>query len=218
MNLYLWSKPLNSHSLALLIEGAKIIEQSWYGAKVYKLRDGNFLKIFRLKRIFSSALLFSYSRRFCLNAERLKRLGIPTVKIIQLYSFPKTKFTAVLYEPVEGKSLREIGGLGPVSLEIWRRLGCFLVDLHQRGIYFRSLHLGNIILMENGSFGLIDISDISIYPWALHHHTRLRNFKRLFRYEEDRHIFGEEGKKSLISAYAERLMPASKDYVHRVLD
>jgi RIO-like serine/threonine protein kinase len=36
----------------------------------------------------------------------------------------------------------------------------FIRSLHERGIYFRSLHLGNVLLLPDGDFGLIDFLDI----------------------------------------------------------
>lgn len=65
-------------ALNQMIEGAKILEADSYGAKVYLLQDGNIVKLFRRKRLLSSALLRPYSKRFIDNAAQLEKLGIPT--------------------------------------------------------------------------------------------------------------------------------------------
>ena len=39
--------------LNAMIEGARILEKDSYGPKVYLLADGNILKLFRRKRLFS---------------------------------------------------------------------------------------------------------------------------------------------------------------------
>ena len=49
--------PLPAAMLDELIAGARILEQDSFGPKVYQLRDGNMLKLFRRKRLLSSALL-----------------------------------------------------------------------------------------------------------------------------------------------------------------
>lgn len=64
-------------ALNQMIEGAKILEADSYGAKVYLLQDGNIVKLFRRKRLLSSALLRPYSKRFIDNAAQLEKLVFP---------------------------------------------------------------------------------------------------------------------------------------------
>ncbi|MET3716444.1 hypothetical protein ABMD26_002692 [Pseudomonas sp. PvP001] len=91
-----------------LTTGAKVLEADSHGAKVYLLADGNILKLFRRKRLFSSALLRPYSARFIANAQRLQQLGVPTLKVLQHYRLDKPGMTAVLYEPLPGRNLRQL--------------------------------------------------------------------------------------------------------------
>ncbi|MDP0983907.1 hypothetical protein, partial [Klebsiella variicola] len=65
--------------LTAMIEGARILEKDSYGPKVYLLTDGNILKLFRRKRLLSSALFRPYSKRFIDNAVELQKRGIPTL-------------------------------------------------------------------------------------------------------------------------------------------
>jgi len=54
----------------------------------------------------------------------------------------------------------------PESREkIWAfvSLGRDEIDLHEKGIYFRSMHLANVILTPDGTLGLIDISDMKTF-------------------------------------------------------
>jgi hypothetical protein len=39
-------------------------------------------------------------------------------------------------------------------------LARFIRHLHRQGVYFRSLHLGNILQLPGGNYGLIDILDL----------------------------------------------------------
>lgn len=64
-------------------------------------------------------------------------------------------------------------------------LGILIAELHNKGVYFRSLHLGNVVQDENGQLGLIDISDMVCSSAPLGRLKRSRNFQHLFRYERD---------------------------------
>ena len=46
------------------------------------LQDGTLLKLFRRKRLITSAAIWPYAQRFADNAKKLEKLGIPCPKII----------------------------------------------------------------------------------------------------------------------------------------
>lgn len=161
------------------------------GIKVAKLADGNMLKFFRVKRWYSSARFFSYARSFCRNAERLSALNIPTVKVKQLFHCENSLRTAVLYEPLAGTTFMQLLKNACLTEAHVSALGKFIAHLHDLGIYFRGLHLGNIVLTPEGQLGLIDISEMTISPFGLSQHRRLRNFERFWRNREDQRTFGE---------------------------
>ncbi len=182
-------KKLSNEGYLTLREGAKVIEKDAYGDKVLLLRDGTYLKLFRVKRLISSAQFFPYSKRFVKNARKLSKLAIPTVTPITLYKIPSIQRTAVHYAPLQGSTLRKLkNGIDSVLAE---RLGKFIRSLHDRGVYFRSLHLGNIVLTPENKLGLIDVSDMKIYRKSLPDGLRLRNFQHSARYKEDKSLLGE---------------------------
>jgi len=172
--------------------GAEILGEDPRGIKVLKLQDGNILKIFRIRNRISSAYLYSYARRFCRNASRLQKLAIPTIKIKQLFHFSDSSNAAVSYEPLPGETLKKLIHAGELSDKLCADLGKFIAKLHNDGVHFRSLHLGNIVLTPSGALGLIDISDMSIYSWGLLTSTRIRNFRHLWRYPKDIQALGEK--------------------------
>jgi len=144
-----------------MIDGARILEQDSFGPKVYRLRDGNMLKLFRRKRLLSSALLRPHSRRFCANAIALQALGIPTLQPLHLYRLDDPNWTAVLYRPLPGDTLSQLLRDEGISwTELRLELARFINRLHANGVYFRSLHLGNIVRTPEGQLGLIDIADL----------------------------------------------------------
>ena len=81
---------------------AEVVEADYFGDKVLYLSDGTYLKLFRRKRLISYSLFFPYSKKFALNALRLKKLGVPTVEVISVYCIPSISRTAVHYRPLEG--------------------------------------------------------------------------------------------------------------------
>lgn len=188
MTFSLWarrSQELSPAEFQRMCASAEILEQDAHGLKVLKLPSGDMLKIFRVKHFVSSARIYSYARRFCRNAARLKKLGVPTVTVKQLFHFSNSTNSAVLYAPLQGATLRELVRSREMEEALLMSLGLFIAELHRLGIYFRSLHLGNIVLTPEGEFGLIDIADMSIFPWTLSCSRRVRNFHHVRRISED---------------------------------
>lgn len=166
-----------------LVANAQSVEEDSYGPKVYLFDNGDYLKLFRRKRLLSSALLTPYSVRFWRNAERLQRLGIPTVTPLELFRLPNAGWTAVRYRALAGTTLKSVyaqeQGMNSALLE---QLAGFFRNLHRKGVYFRSMHLGNIVLTPNGALGLIDIADLTFQSRALSHNKARRNLAHFERY------------------------------------
>ncbi len=161
------------------MEGARRIEQDRFGPKVYALPGERMLKLFRVKRFLSSNLWSPYAWRFSRNSLILKEREIPTVTCLQWGYLAHLDRQYVLYEKLAGTPLRELEDLDPVLL------GCFFACLHDRGIYFRSCHLGNLLLLEEGGLGLIDILDIRFRRRPLNDGERERSFRHLRRLPPD---------------------------------
>jgi len=194
---------LTADEFERLKAGAEVLEQDEHGIKVLRMPNGDILKLFRVKRLVSSARMYSHARSFCRNAERLHALGIPTVVIRQLFHFPDHLHTAVLYQPLPGKTLRQMALAGELNQAFLKRIAGFVANLHQHGVLFRSLHFGNIVQTREGGLGLIDIADLSIQPFALSCTARLRNFRHLCRLAPDRLAFGKKGWELFLQTYCE---------------
>lgn len=195
--------------LADWLTTGEILEQDHFGIKVVRLENGDILKIFRVKRTFSSANIFSYARSFCRNEKRLHQLSIPTIQVKQLFHLRTDHKTAVLYSPLQGVTVRELFTQHVLTAEHAQTLGEFIARLHDLGIYFRGLHSGNIVLTPQGHWGLIDISEMTIFPWRLERRRRKRNFARYWRNAAEAESFGLANIKVLISAYC-----AASQYVN----
>ena len=166
-------QPMNEDEWDSLVEKADLIEEDGFGPKVFDLNDGRMLKIFRVKRFWSSNLWSPFAKRFVRNTQRLTQLGIPTIQCLQYGSIPHRDRTYVIYERLPGTTLREVPELdGPL-------LGTFFAHLHDQGVYFRSCHLGNLLLLDDGELGLIDVLDMKFRNGGLTTNERQRNFRRL---------------------------------------
>ncbi len=162
--------------------GATVLEADGHGEKVLHLSDGTMLKLFRRKRFFSSAAWYPYAQRFADNAAALGKRGVPVPGIIDVMRIPSIARDAVHYHPLLGKTLRELcrEGLAPeTEQELKTGFTRFVIHLHDCGVYFRSLHLGNVVYTTDHRFGLIDISDARIRGGRLSKHQRARNLRRL---------------------------------------
>jgi len=167
-----------------LIASGTILEQTErFGPKVLKLEGGEFVKFFRIKSLFSKYWFISPAKRFASNAKRLENMGIPVLKVKQCYRVPHLKLSAVRYQGLEGTPVRELLQEGELEDDVLNKLVCFIAVLHEKGVYFRSLHFGNIILTPEGELGLIDFLDC-YFKRRLFSSQRKRNFAHLFRYKE----------------------------------
>lgn len=164
---------------------AQVLADDEFGKKVLLLNDQSIIKLFRVKRFISQATLYSPARRFAKNAKKLQALDIPTISLIELYNIDSIKRTAVHYHQLEGLMVREYLQTHPIEDSFLSALGKFIAQLHSKGIFFRSAHFGNIIYTPEKTFGLIDISDMSISTSSLSIAKRLRNLKHIFRITED---------------------------------
>ena len=165
-----------------LREGATIIEADRFGDKVLRLADGSFVKLFRRKRLISSAAWYPYAQRFADNAQALEKRGIPCPRTIGLYRIADVARDAVHYHPLPGTTLRQLlrdGVDAGTRDQLRTAFNRFVRRLHDSGIYFRSLHLGNVVLTPRNELGLIDISDIRVYRKPLSKFWRARNLRRM---------------------------------------
>lgn len=170
-------------TLNTMIAGAKILEKDSYGPKVYLLADGNILKLFRRKRFFSSAMFRPYSKRFIDNALGLQKRGIPTLTVLDSFQLDAPGMTAVLYRPLPGETLRQIASKEGFDWEQnLEPLVALIRRLHAAGIYFRSLHLGNIVVTPDNQMGLIDVADLRFLRAPLSQALVKRNLQHFARY------------------------------------
>lgn len=200
-------KKISAQEYKELREVAEIVMADSHGDKVLRMEDGIYLKLFRIRNHLSSARFYPYWRRFVCNAKALKRLMIATVDVVGTITIPSIGRTGVMYVPLAGRTIRDVADSGEFDRMLVRRLGLFLAELHTLGVHFRSIHLSNIVLCPDGELGLVDVSDMKIFPWPLWINTRLRNFSHLFRYTDDLAVLVSSGDRVFIEGYLGGLKP-----------
>jgi len=188
-----------------LLADAEVLARDRHGEKVMRTGSGDMVKLFRIKRLVSSARIWPYAQRFVRAADRLQQLGIPTVQVRRLVRIPHIRRDAVIYTPLPGRNLRAaLAETGDTQTEpLIEGLVGLLVTLHQRGVYFRAIHFGNVLVIDHEQFGLIDVSEARFFRPPLGPWRRARNFEPMLRYEEDRSALARYGIQRFIDRYVE---------------
>lgn len=181
--------------------GAQVLSQDRFGEKVLRTPDGMIIKLFRRKRLLSSAWLSPYARRFARAAQRLATLDVPSVQVSAVYKVPAIRRYAVVYRALAGVPLRQ-AILDPIHRhDLLERLARFLAMLHAKGVYFRALHFGNVLVNADRSLALIDVSESYFYRGPLRTGLRARNFKPLVSYSEDSAALQDFGAARFLETY-----------------
>ena len=195
---------LTHNDYLALCAHAVVLEQDRHGDKVLQLQDGRYLKLFRRKRLISTAAWYPYAQRFADNAIALAQRGIPCPEVSEVYRIPSIARDAVRYTPLAGETLRQLVRAGAGTAALRDTLGAFVAQLHEAGIYFRSLHLGNIVLTPDNDLGLIDIADLRAGRGPVSQHRRQRNLRHLLRDEQDRAWLQAGGDTAFDAAYRQQ--------------
>lgn len=199
--MYLQWQTLDKPAWQQIKSESDIVEQDGFGVKVLRCNNGDYIKTFRIKHKISLARILNPAKRFCDNVEKLQALGVDTFTPLELYSLAFVGRWAVRYKPLEGDTLRTLIKQSALPDKIIADLGIYIAQLHDKGIYFRSLHPGNVVLQPNGQFGLIDILDCQ-FRWfgrSLNAWQRERNMQHFFRYDDGKLI--EQGVRAAYAAF-----------------
>ena len=175
---------VTAQELESWLSPCRVLEKDARGPKVVVLQNGLFLKIFHTRRQPWLARLRPAAMRFAQNAARLQDIGVPAPNVVELLWLNRQEgLSACTYEPLPGQSVEQLYRQAPQQVEGWLpALAKFICQLHRHGIYFRSLHLGNIVLLPNGEHGLIDILDLQFKPKPLTPWLIKRNFQHMQNY------------------------------------
>lgn len=162
----------------------KIVQTICNKPKVLETKNNEILKLFHPRsKSFSSNLYKPYALRFRSNAKRLTALGFIAPHVTKVQYCPEIKTHIVSYNKLPGKTMDALITTGhPDQIQ---QVIAFIARLHDKGIFFRSLHLSNLLQQGDGSFAMIDITDIRFKNRRLPLHLRYRNLKHVLLHKED---------------------------------
>ena len=193
---------LDANDYQALIRDAELLREDGYGPKVYQTPDGRIVKLFRIKRWLSTSVFYPYSLRFQHNSRRLGRMGIVCAEVDEVFYCHAVRRHGLIYRRLDGAPLDELlVSSDPRARQLFADYAEFIAMLHARRIYFRSLHPGNILLLPDGRFGLIDVADMRFPWWPISASRRRRNLHHAFRSEEFRQALRQLPAEVFVSAY-----------------
>jgi hypothetical protein len=162
-----------------------LLKSTYNRPKLFESVQGDIVKIFypRKKR-FSSNKFKPYAIRFHTNAKRLQSLGFQTPIIKTMMHCPELNTYILSYKKLPGVDLRVLTTRGQPK-ELIDSIASFIVNLHTKGIFFRSVHLENLLQLNSGDFALLDIVDVQFKRRPLSLFLRYRNLKHMFQIKDD---------------------------------
>ncbi len=175
-----------------------IITMKYKKPKLIENSNGEITKIFYpKKRWHSSNRRRPYALRFYKNAELLLTHGIKAPHITSLKYCPDIKTHMITYKKIPGENVRVLMSQGAKFIT---DVAKYIAILHQKGIFFRALHLENL-LYQNGEFTLIDIDDVTFKNKPLSLRYRYRNLKHMFLVNEDKKTWNPQSVKDFLQVY-----------------
>lgn len=158
-------------------------------------------KFFYKRKRFSTSTIKPQAKRFEKNGIRLKQIEIKAPLVKEIHYCKDISGHLVIYDMINGEDYRELCGKG--DADYLSDLPGFLTHLHQLGVYFRAIHLGNLIKCPSGEIALVDISDLSVRSRGLSVFRRARNLAHLIDTKEDIGYFNQYGLHKFLSEYFE---------------
>lgn len=141
--------------------------------------DNTIIKLFyRKRKLLSSDRIKPQAMRFYDNIQSLRAYGYDVPKLIKIQYCAELAVYLIHYHKIEGQDVRSLAKCGNIS--IIHDVIKLLADLHKNGVFFRSIHLENLLYTSDGKIALIDISDLKIKSKSLTPYLRYRNLKHLF--------------------------------------
>ena len=142
----------------------------------------------------------TYAARFIRAASKLKTAGIAVPEILSFQEIEGTKVQVVRYTEIAGTSIRELLEQDPNSVNV-EKIAAFFLHLHEKGILFRAIHFGNIIAQPDGTFGLIDFSNVTFKKRPANLMERAKNLATPLRYRDDLANYEKAGLPDLVITY-----------------
>lgn len=192
---------LNEKDYLELTQGAKLVKRTRTKIRLLLSSDHKIIKHIYRRRFFSTSTLWPYAARFIKNAKLLNSKNILVPDIMAVYFYPKLNCDIIIYDYVDGTTLYDIASGDDLSF--LPKLAEYIAMLHQLGIYFKDLHLSNIVL-NKGSFTLLDLESIHCKRRSLTVAQRARNIAYLFSIKEHIEFYQRFGSDKFLEEYLQK--------------
>lgn len=154
---------------------------------------------YRRKRI-STSTFRPQAQRFATNSRILLERNIPAPVVKNVLYCDQIPVHMVIYDRIEGCDVRELCESEGVSCLTY--LPDYFADLHKAGIFFRAVHLGNLLVGAD-TISLLDISDLSTQQSPLSVSWRARNLAHMFNTDHDKAYFVSYGLRKFVQEYVD---------------
>ena len=193
-------KRIKPHYLDHLRATCELLQGTPERPGLYLSPEGEIYKSYYARRRLSRSAWRLPAKRFAENGRALRKLGITAPLAKAVYRFAPKRMHLVLYNRLPGEDLREAASRDAQRLS---GTGAFIASLHQQGVHFRAIHLGNVLVSEDGELGLLDIADLNIRKGPLLPTTRARNVAHLLNHPADAQPLLDYGRGRLVGDYLE---------------
>ncbi|MAE68040.1 MAG: hypothetical protein CMJ18_27640 [Phycisphaeraceae bacterium] len=192
---------IDAEQFQQLVEGATPERVHRFDLVAARLPDGRIAKVFRTYPPWSSRWWWPASDRFERGVRELARRDVATVGLLERFRLVRPRRDIITYTPIEGAIMREALDRDGESDMLWHRFATFLAELHDKGVYFRGLHFGNVIVMPDDRLGLIDVADSRFFRRSLRTSLRIRNFRHFAMHPLDAPRVGRYGLERILESY-----------------
>lgn len=166
-----------------LIEHSVPVKNKHGKPHVLRAPDNTIIKHIYKRGLWSSSTFYPYAKRFIKNSEALRTLNITAPKVKSFYKVPEKNCHLLLYKNLKGSTIRDLAHKGDQNALI--HLAKIFARLHQQGVFFRDLHMDNIIQQTSDDFALIDVASVSIKRSSLGISQRARNIAHSMNKKKD---------------------------------
>lgn len=190
-----------------MIAGAKVLERQEGGLSALRSADGHIIKIWQRRGGLSSDRLRPYSKRFADNCARLNERAIPAPVVSDSFRIKETGEHVLIYPMLPGHSMADLAAADGLPIEAMAQ---FYVQLHNAGVFFRSIHLGNVLQLEDQRLGVIDVTDCWFYKSPLGMKKRAQNIGYAWAYRGDNVYFTDAVRERMQAVYLDKAELSAK--------
>lgn len=166
-------------------------------------RDGNITRIFlKKKRLFTYDQIKPRALQFYTNAKQLVVLDVSAPRVLRFAQCKPLQAHLISYPKIPGIDVRTLL-TDTFQEDLIVNVIDFLVKLHAKGIFFRSIHLGNLIYHDQ-CMHMIDIADVRFKSKPLSAILRYRNIKHLFLNKDDQAIWRNFSYQRVLELYQQK--------------